>query len=100
MLFRLRHDAFIGGDHEERDVDSGRPGEHVADKPLVPGHIDDAGLDLIAQRERCKPEVDGYAATLLFLPAVAINPRQRFDEGRLPMIDVAGGADYEAAGVG
>jgi len=28
MLFGLRHDAFVGSDDEQRDVDAGRAGEH------------------------------------------------------------------------
>src|SRR3989454_8057198 len=46
-LFRslgLRHDPFVGRDHEQGDVDPGRAREHIAHEPLVPGHVHEARL--------------------------------------------------------
>ena len=40
MLVRLRPRALGGVDHEQEQVDPGRAGDHVADEPLVPGHVD------------------------------------------------------------
>ena len=42
MLFRLRHDAVVGSNGEKREVDTMRARKHVADKPLVSGHVDNA----------------------------------------------------------
>ena len=41
VLAGLRHDRVVGGDDEQRQVEAGRAGEHVADEPLVAGHVDD-----------------------------------------------------------
>ena len=42
VLARLRHHAVVGGDHQQREVDAGRAGEHVLDEALVAGHVDEA----------------------------------------------------------
>ena len=42
MLARLRHDAFVGRDDEQREVDPRRAGDHRAHERLVAGHVDDA----------------------------------------------------------
>ena len=35
MLARLRHDAVVGGDHQQHEIDAGRAGQHVVDEALV-----------------------------------------------------------------
>ena len=42
MLFGLRLDAFFGRDDKKDSIDATRACKHVADKELVPGHIDEA----------------------------------------------------------
>ena len=42
VLAGLRHHPVVGGDDEEREVDAGGAGEHVADQPLVAGDVDEA----------------------------------------------------------
>ena len=42
MLARLRLDRFVGGDHEQHQVDAADAGQHVLDEALVPGHVDEA----------------------------------------------------------
>ena len=101
MLFRLGHDAFVGRDHEQRDVDTCRACEHVPHEAFVPGHVHHARADRVPQRKGCEPEIDGDASPLLLLPAVGIDPGEGLHEGRLPVVDVTGGPDYEAAdGIG
>jgi hypothetical protein len=41
MLFRLRHDAVVGGYREQHQIDAVRAGEHVADESVVPGNVND-----------------------------------------------------------
>ena len=41
VLLALRHPPFVGGDDEQRDVDGPHSGEHVLDKALVAGHVDE-----------------------------------------------------------
>src|SRR5436309_1192586 len=97
MLLRLRHDSLVGRDHEEGDVDARRSREHVADKPLVPWDASDARLDLVAERQRGEAQVDRDPAALLLLPSVGVDSGEGLYERRLAVVDVAGGADYEAA---
>ena len=42
MLARLRLDGFVGGDHEQHQVDAAHAGQHVLDEALVAGDIDEA----------------------------------------------------------
>ena len=42
MLGGLRHDALVGGDDQQREVDARRAGHHGAHEVLVPGHVHDA----------------------------------------------------------
>src|SRR3989442_13488466 len=97
MLFGLRHQPLVGGDHQEGDVDPGGSGQHVADEALVAGHVYDARLHPVPERQGGEAKVDGDAATLLFFPAVGIDPGEGLHQRRLAVVDVPGGADYEAA---
>ena len=65
MLSRLRHDAFVGRDDEECEIDSRRAGHHRADERLVAGHVDDADRPDAIELERCEAEIDRDAASLL-----------------------------------
>src|SRR5438046_10091979 len=67
----------------------------------MPRDVDNARLDGVAQRERRESEVDGDASPLLLLPAVGIDAGERLHQGRVAVVDVTGGPDYEAAeGIG
>src|SRR2546422_6355799 len=57
----------------------------------------EARLDRVAERQRREAQVDSDAAALLLLPAVGVDAGQGLDQGRLAVVDVPGGADYEAA---
>ncbi len=101
MLLSLRHDALVGRDHEQGDVHAGRTGQHVPHEPFMSGDVDHARLDGVAQRQGRESQVDGDAPPLLLLPAVGIDAGEGFHQGRLAVVDVTGGPDYEAAeGIG
>ena len=93
VLARLGHHAFVGGDHQQGDVDAADAGEHVVDEALVAGHVDDRHLDAVRQSQPGEAEIDGHAALLFFLEAVGVDAGQGPDERRLAVVDVAGGAD-------
>ena len=95
MLDRLRHDPVIGGDGEEHEIDAVGARQHVADESLVPGNVDDARARAVWEIEVREPKVDGDASLLLFLEPVRVLSGERFDEARLAVVDVAGGADDE-----
>ena len=95
MLARLRHDRFIGRNHQQYQVDSSNSRQHIAHKALVPRHIDKAQPQYLAigggQVRVGEAEVNRDAAPLLFLKPVSINPGQRLHQRRLSMVDVPGG---------
>ena len=93
MLARLRHDAGVGGDDEQREVDAGRAGDHRAHERFVARHIDDAELADALEDERRESEIDRDAAPLLFRQPVGVHAGERADERRLAVIDVAGGSE-------
>src|SRR5205814_3715028 len=98
MLLRLRHDAFVGGDDEQGDVDPGRAGEHILDECLMAGNVDDARLDSAGQWERSKTEINGDAAALLFFPPIGINPGERLHQRGLAVVNMSRGTDYGPSG--
>ena len=42
VLARLRHDAVVGGDHQQGEVDAAGAHQHGRDEALVAGHVDEA----------------------------------------------------------
>ena len=42
MLAGLRHDAIVGRDHQQRQIDAGDARQHRPDKLLMTGHVDEA----------------------------------------------------------
>ena len=62
VLPRLRHDAVVAGDAQQRQVDAGRAGDHRADEALVARHVDDREAQAVAEVEHRVAELDGDAA--------------------------------------
>ena len=93
MFFGLGHDAVIGGDSEENQIDAVRAGEHVFDEALVARDIDDARLRAVGKIKVSKPQINGDAALLFFLQAVCVLSGQCFDQAGFAVINMAGGAD-------
>ncbi len=93
VLVRLRARALARVDHEQEEVDPGRAGDHRPHEPLVAGHVDERQLRPVRQLERRVAEVDRDAALLLGRQPVGVLARQRLDERRLAVVDVARGAD-------
>ena len=89
VLAGLRLDRFIGGNHEQHQIDSTHAGQHVLDEPLMPGDIDESQAQRRSQFEVRKPKIDRDAAPLFFLETVGINPRERLHQGGLAVIDVS-----------
>ncbi len=58
MLARLGHDALVGCDDHNDDIDSGGPGHHVFYKFFMPGHIDDAKMLPAGKIKSGEPELN------------------------------------------
>ena len=93
MLARLRHDAVIGRDDQQHEIDAGRAGQHVVHELLVPRHVDEAEHAAVRRRQVGEAEIDRDAARLLLLQAVGIDAGQRAHERGLAVVDMARGAD-------
>ena len=93
MLARLGHHAFVGGDHEQREVDAADAREHVLDETLVSRHVDDADLFPAREREPGEAEVDRKTALLLLPQPVRVDAGEGLDERGLAVVNVAGSAD-------
>ncbi len=94
MLDGLRHDAVVGGNDQDGQVDPRHPRHHGAHEPLVAGHVDDAHAEIVAQEAGGEAQLDGEAPLLLLFQAVGLAARQHLDQPRLPVVHVARGADH------
>ena len=92
MLARLRHYAFVRGDHEHNKIDTARPREHVLDEAFMPRNIDKAKPN-VAGLHLSKTEIDRNTPFFFFGKPIGVRARQRLYERRLSVIDVPGGAD-------
>jgi hypothetical protein len=88
MLAGLRHDTFVGGDDEGKDIHPGNSGDHVFDKLFMAGHIDDAETVTARKIKIGKAEFNGYAPFLLFLEPVGIYIGEGSDKTGFTMIDM------------
>ena len=93
VLSRLRHHTVVGGDDEQRDIDTAGAGEHVLDEALVSRNVDDADASAARQRQPCEPQIDRHAARFFFAQPIRVDPRQRLDEQRFTVVDVPRCAD-------
>jgi hypothetical protein len=94
MLACLWHHAFISRDYEREQIDAVRSRQHIFDKPLVTGNIDEPDTQII-QLEIGEAEVDRDAASFFFRKTIGIGAGQSAHESALAVIDVTGGADYQ-----
>ena len=93
VLLALRLPPLGRGDDEQAAAHRPHPRQHVLEEADVAGHVDERDLATAGQGADREPEVDGEAALLLLGEAVGIGAGERLHEGRLAMIDVAGGGD-------
>jgi len=98
MFVCLRPGAVIGGDNQQYPVDRQDSGQHVRQKPLVTGDIDEPDLQAIDVPVG-EPEVDGDPAALLFGKTIAVDSGDGTHECGLAVIDVSRGSDDPTHGV-
>src|SRR5262249_46643243 len=70
--------------------------EHVLDKALVAGHIDDAEAKA-GEIESGEADVDGDAARFFLGQTVAVDAGEGLDERRLAVVNMSSGAEDEIA---
>ena len=93
MFARLRHDAIVGGNDQQRIVDSADARHHGVHQALVTRHVDES-QDL-AVRQCCVriSRLDRDAARLLLLEPVGIDAGERAHHAGFAVIDVSRGTD-------
>src|SRR4029434_8337873 len=79
MLLRLRLPPLVGRDDEQHEADGSDPGEHRADEPLVPRHVDEPELATGGERVPRVPELDREAPALLLVETIGVHPGQTVD---------------------
>src|SRR5512142_1075577 len=93
MFPRLRHDAFVGGDHEQGRVDSPDARQHVLDEIAMTRYIHNADLFAVWKSQPPEAEFDRHLAGLLFLETVRVCSCQRGNQRGLSVINMAGCTD-------
>ena len=92
VLVRLRARPLARVDDEQEQVDAGRARHHRAHEALVAGDVDHRQPAAARQVERRVAELDRDPPRLFLGQPVGVRARQRLDERRLAVIDVARGA--------
>ncbi|MNC85047.1 hypothetical protein D3C83_06210 [compost metagenome] len=96
VFHRLRHDAVVGGHHEQREINATDAGEHVADEALVARDIDETDQVAVRGGQIGEAEVDRDTARFLLRQAVRIHTGQTLHEQRLAVVDVSCGGNNHA----
>ena len=95
VLARLRHDRVVGRDHQHRQVEPRSAGEHVANEPLVAGHVDQGKL-ILAELERRESQVDRDPALFFSGQAIGVDA----GEGAAPRPSCHGRCGRRCPGLG
>jgi len=90
----LASPSLVRGHHDEHRRHRPDAGQHVGDEALVPRYVDEGHLLPGRQRGPGVAQVDGHPAPALLGPAVGLHARQRADQRRLAVVDVAGGGQH------
>src|SRR5262249_57695391 len=80
---------------QQHQVAHRRARKHIADKSLVPRHVDKAKANTVFFENR-KAEIDRYPAPLFFFETVRMCSGQGLDQRRLAVVNVPGRADDDA----
>src|SRR5579863_8223244 len=95
VLEGLRPRSIIGGDDQQHAIDRQNPGQHIGEKPLVTGDVDETEFGAVRQYRVSKTEIDRQTAALFFGQAVGVDAGQRPHQSGLAVIDMPGcGEDH------
>nr|WP_240787078.1 hypothetical protein [Ramlibacter rhizophilus] len=93
VLDGLGHDAVVGGDHQQREIDAADAGDHVAHESLMAGHVDESDQRSPGRRTVGETQVDRDPAGLFLRQPVGVDAGQGAHQQRLAMVDMAGSGD-------
>ena len=97
VLARLRHHTLDGRYNQHGHIDARGALHHGAQVVRMSRHVDQAHDLAARQGQLAKAELHGHAAATLDLQAVGILARQRLDECRLAVVDMARRAHDDGA---
>ena len=89
VLAGLRHHALDGRNHQHGHVDTRGALHHGTQVMRMARHVDQANDLATRQRQLTKAKLNGHAATTFNFQAVGVFTRQRLDERRLTVVNVA-----------
>ena len=99
MFLRLRHPGIVGGNDEKREIDRADACHHVVDKIGVSRDVDHAELEGVVafagKGKVGKAELNSNASFFFLRQTIWIGAGEGLDQGRLAVVDMAGGADDE-----
>ena len=91
----LGHHAFVGGHHQQYEIDASCARYHSAYKLLVAGDVNYGDLESSVEFEDRKAEVDGDPARFFFGKSVGVDAGQCANQAGLAMIDVARSPEHQ-----
>ena len=98
MLPCLRLHGFVSRHHQKHGLDAADARQHIFDKALMAGNINEADRFAARQRRMRETQIDGNAAALFFGQPVCVDAGKRPNQGCFPMIDVPGRSDHNLRG--
>lgn len=93
VLARLRHDAVVGSDDQQREVDAAGAGDHGVHQALVAGYVDEADAPAARRIKERIAQLDADAALFFLRQAIGIDAGEHAHQRGLAVVDVACGAD-------
>src|SRR3954451_2479107 len=95
MLDGLRARPVVRGNDKQRRVDLASADAHVANEPVVAGHVDEVELGPVSEPQVRIADVDRHPARPLFGQPIGVDARERAKQARLAVIDMARGPDHD-----
>ena len=79
MFSRLWLDRFVSRNHQQHEIETAGPRQHVAHKSFMPRHVDKTDAHVI-QLEKREADIQSNASAFLFLQAVRMGAGESLDQ--------------------
>src|ERR1700730_6701532 len=95
MFSRLRLYGFLGGNHQQHQIDASSTSQHVAHKSFMSWHINESKPDPCVF-QKSKTQINSDAAAFFFGKPIRIRPSESFHQRRFTVVYMACRADDHA----
>jgi hypothetical protein len=92
---RLRHNSLVSRNDQDQEIDAGRPGHHVPNKPFMTGNVDNPEGSTVWKSQGGEPEFDRDPPLFLLLETVGVHAGKAFDQRRLAVVHMTGRSHHE-----